>query len=79
MFRMSLNHASRLLWATLGTALVAAGTRRNNMWDVGCGVAGSTMLAWAIAAPCAREDYVRDIVDISSEDSFPASDPPSSW
>ncbi len=37
------------------------------------------MLLWAFAAPAASEDCVRDIVDISSEDSFPASDPPSTW
>jgi hypothetical protein len=37
------------------------------------------MLLWAFAAPAAREELERDIVDISSEDSFPASDPPSTW
>jgi len=79
MYRLPLNNASRLLCATLGTALVAAGTRRNNLWDAGCGIVGSTMLALAVAAPQAPERYVPDIVDISSEDSFPASDPPSSW
>jgi len=79
MLRLPLNDASRLLCATLGTALVAAGTRRNSLWDAGCGIGGCTMLALAIAAPQAPERYVRDMVDISSEDSFPASDPPSSW
>ena len=79
MIRMPLNQASRVLWATLGTALVAAGTRRNNLWDAACGIGGCAMLMWAVAAPAAREIYVPDIVDISSEDSFPASDPPSSW
>ena len=79
MTRMPLNRASRLLFATLGAVLVAAGTRRNNLWDAGCGVGGSAMLLWTLAAPCAREEYVPDMVDISSEDSFPASDPPSSW
>ena len=38
------------------------------------------MLIWAFAAPAAREEEpMRDIVDIMSEDFFPASDPPSSW
>jgi hypothetical protein len=37
------------------------------------------MLIWALAAPAACEEEIRDMVDISSEDSFPASDPPSSW
>jgi hypothetical protein len=37
------------------------------------------MLLWAFAAPAVRQEYVPDMVDISSEDSFPASDPPSSW
>jgi hypothetical protein len=34
------------------------------------------MLIWAVAAPA---PVVRDMVDISGEDSFPASDPPSTW
>jgi hypothetical protein len=78
-YKLPLNRASRLIWAAIGTALVAAGTRRRTLWDAGCIAAGSGMLLWAFAAPVAKEEYVRDIVDISSEDSFPASDPPSSW
>lgn len=76
---LKLNRASRLIWAAVGTALVAAGTRRRTMWDAGCSAAGSAMLLWAFASPAVREEFERDIVDISSEDSFPASDPPSSW
>jgi uncharacterized membrane protein len=79
MYKLPLNRASRLLWAVVGTALVAAGTRRRSLWDTGCGAAGCTMLTWAFAAPVAQEEEYRDIVDISSEDSFPASDPPSTW
>jgi hypothetical protein len=79
MYKLPLNRSSRLLWALLGTALVATGTRRNSLWDAGCGIGGCTMLLWAFAAPAAREELERDIVDISSEDSFPASDPPSTW
>ena len=38
------------------------------------------MLLWAFAAPAVpNEVRARDMVDISSEDSFPASDPPSTW
>ena len=74
-----LNRASRLLMATLGTALVATGVRRRTMWDTGCGVAGSGMLLWAFSAPDVLCEPPRDMVDVASEDSFPASDPPSSW
>ena len=57
MNKLPLNRASRLLWAAVGTALVAAGTRRRSLWDIGCSAAGSTMLLWAFAAPAAREAY----------------------
>jgi hypothetical protein len=40
---------------------------------------GTGMIAWAFAAPLIPWEPERDMVDISSEDSFPASDPPSSW
>jgi hypothetical protein len=79
MYNTALNHASRLLWAVVGTALVASGTRPRSVWEAGCGAAGCAMLLWAIAAPSVPGDDLRDIVDISSEDSFPASDPPSTW
>lgn len=79
MYRLALNKASRLVWAVVGTALVFAGTRRRSLWDAGCSAAGCTMLTWAFAAPTPLEELTRDIVDISSEDSFPASDPPSTW
>jgi len=79
MYKLALNRASRLIWAATGAALLAAGTRRRSLWDAGCGIGGTSMLIWAFAAPAAREIEARDMVDISSEDSFPASDPPSSW
>jgi hypothetical protein len=79
MYRLPLNVASRLIWAVLGGSMMAAGARRRSMWDAACGTAGAGMLIWALAAPSAAEEPVRDMVDISSEDSFPASDPPSSW
>ncbi len=80
MYKMPLNNASRLLWAALGAALLATGTRPRSLWDAGCSVGGFGMLIWAFGAPAVREaELSRDIVDIMSEDSFPASDPPSSW
>ena len=79
MNKLALNRGARLVWAAVGAALVAAGTRRRSLWDMGCSAAGSTMLFWAFAAPCVAKTPVRDIVDITSEDSFPASDPPSTW
>ena len=79
MKRLALNRGARLVWAAVGAALVAAGTRRRSLWDIGCSAAGSTMLLWAFAAPAAPSMPVRDMVDIASEDSFPASDPPSTW
>jgi uncharacterized membrane protein len=79
MNRLALNQAARLVWAAVGAALVAAGTRRRSLLDIGCRAAGSAMLVWAFAAPCAPKTPSRDIVDIASEDSFPASDPPSTW
>jgi uncharacterized membrane protein len=79
MKRLALNQPARLVWAAVGAALVAAGTRRRSLLDMACGAAGSTMLLWAFAAPCVPQIPVRDMVDIASEDSFPASDPPSTW
>jgi len=79
MYRLPLSAASRVIFAVLGGTMMAAGVRRRSYWDAACGTAGCGMLLWALAAPAAPEAHVRDIVDISSEDSFPASDPPSSW
>ena len=79
MNNLKLNAGSRLLWAAVGATMLAAGARRRTAWDTGCSIGGCSMLLWAFAAPQANEVCVRDIVDISSEDSFPASDPPSTW
>jgi len=79
MYNLSLNRASRFICAALGGAMVAAGSRRRTLWDAGCGLGGCAMLLWAVAAPAALDAPSRDIVDTWSEDSFPASDPPSSW
>ena len=79
MRRFALNRGARLVWAAVGAAMVAAGARRRSLWDLGCSAAGSSMLLWAFAAPGVPSVPVRDMVDIASEDSFPASDPPSTW
>jgi hypothetical protein len=79
MYKLSLDKGARFIWAAVGGAMLAAGARRRSFWDTACGIAGSGMLVWAFAAPAALEEPARDMVDISSEDSFPASDPPSSW
>ena len=79
MKRFALNRGARLVWAAVGAAMVAAGARRRSLWDLGCSAAGSSMLLWAFAAPGVPSVHVRDMVDIASEDSFPASDPPSTW
>jgi hypothetical protein len=79
MNKLALDRGARLVWASVGAALVGAGTRGRSLWDIGCSAVGSTMLLWAFAAPCVPKMPIRDMVDISSEDSFPASDPPSTW
>jgi hypothetical protein len=79
MYTLPLNAVSRLIWAVIGGGMMVSGVRRRSLWDTACGTAGAGMLIWAFAAPSAPEATMRDIVDISSEDSFPASDPPSSW
>ena len=66
----------RIVCAGIGAALLAAGSRRRTAIDMVCGAVGSGMLIWAMAAPAPK---TFDMVDISSEDSFPASDPPSTW
>jgi hypothetical protein len=65
-----------VIWAGIGSALVAAGIRHRTGLEAACGAVGSSMLIWAFAAP---SPVLRDIVQVSSEDSFPASDPPSTW
>jgi hypothetical protein len=68
---------SRLIWAGIGAAMLAAGSRRRTSVEAACGAIGCGMLVWALAAP--TPPVRRDIVDVSSDDSFPASDPPSTW
>jgi hypothetical protein len=79
MYTLPLNQPARLIWATIGAAMMASGARRRTLWDTACGIGGASMLVYAVTARPAPEEPVRDSVDIASEDSFPASDPPSSW
>ena len=69
----------RLLAATAGTALMAGGARRRGFTDAGMGIGGLGLLCLALVAPAPERTMPRDIVDVASEDSFPASDPPSFW
>ena len=65
MYKLPLNRSSRLLWALLGTALVATGTRREFTLDAGCGIGGCTMLLWAFAAPACSRNNSSAILSIS--------------
>ena len=71
-----MNVRARAIWAGIGAALLAAGIRHRTGLEAACGAIGGSMLIWAFAAPA---PMTRDMVEISGEDSFPASDPPSTW
>jgi len=78
MYRFAMTPALRLLLAAAGAAFIAAGTRRRRLADAGLGLGGFGLLCWAFASPKrgAGEEPPKDIVDIASEESFPASDAP---
>jgi hypothetical protein len=89
MDRLTMTPESRLLAATAGAALMAMASRRRSLLDAGLGVGGFSLLYWAFASPASPKpsrttrfpdsdspSHIDDLVDVASEDSFPASDPP---
>jgi uncharacterized membrane protein len=76
MDRFTMTPALRLLSAAAGAAMIAAGIRRRSLLDAGLGLGGFSLLCLAFASPQPETAPIRDIVDIASEESFPASDSP---
>jgi len=76
MFLATLRPAVRLLFAAAGAGFMGAASRRRSMADAVMGFAGFTLVYWAFAAPSEVVGAAGDIVDIASEESFPASDSP---
>jgi uncharacterized membrane protein len=78
MEKLTMTPPLRLLSAAAGAAFMVAASRRRSMADAALGVGGFSLLYWAFASPPARtpQEPEKDIVDIASEESFPASDAP---
>ena len=77
MEKLTMTPPLRLLSAAAGAAFMVAASRRRSIADAALGVGGFSLLYWAFASPSRGvQEPERDIVDIASEDSFPASDPP---
>ena len=80
MQKLALTPSLRLLAAIAGVVLMRCGARGRGYADMSrcLGGVGLLFLAFAAQGPEPSE-APKDIVDIASEDSFPASDPPSTW
>jgi hypothetical protein len=76
MEKFTLTPALRLLSAASGVGLMAAAARRRSIADAVLGVGGFSLLYWAFFSPARAAEPQRDIVDVASEESFPASDSP---
>jgi uncharacterized membrane protein len=79
MDKLTMTPPLRLLSAAAGAAFMVAASRRRSLGDAALGLGGFSLLYWAFASPPRVERDIepeRDIVDIASEESFPASDPP---
>jgi hypothetical protein len=76
MDQWNLNPPLRLLMAVAGVGLMAAASRRRSLADAAMGTGGFGLLFWALISPSREPEPERDIVDIASEESFPASDAP---
>lgn len=73
----ALTPALRLISAVAGAAFLAEGTRRGGLAGALLGMGGGGLLAGAfLCRAVVPQEPERDIVQIASEESFPASDSP---